>query len=191
MHLSENNIIELAILGVCYNQQLSSRKIITVIKNLIPEMWVPTGEVVMSSIERFIGTGYLKISDIDAVSTAPYMIQASNVGKLRLEKLLLSDPGEVQSPTVFALEIMQMCLLDLVNDTIAESVLARIRGRLQIRLSDFRQRSKKCLHAGQYTNLWFLLETRRLETSVYIIDQARGEINSNKVTQTRTSGTYL
>ena len=42
-------------------------------------MWVPTGEVVMSSIERFIGTGYLKISDIDAVSTAPYMIQASNV----------------------------------------------------------------------------------------------------------------
>jgi hypothetical protein len=184
MQFSENIIIELATLGVCHNQSLSSRKIISIIKNLIPELWSPTAEVVMSTIERCLDTDHLTIDDVTAIS--PAMMRTTSTGKQRLEDLLLSDPGEGLSPTIFALETMQICLLDLVSANIAESVLARIRERLQSKLSDFHHRSKQCLHVGQYTNLWFLLETRRLESSVHILDLAYGKINRNHILLTNT-----
>jgi hypothetical protein len=119
---------------------------------------------------------------------SPSLIRATNTRKQRIEDLLLSDPGEGLSPTVFALETMQMCLLDLVSANIAEIVLARIRERLQSRLSDFHHRSKQCLHVGQYTNLWFLLETHRLETSVHILDLAYDKINRDHIPLTNTQG---
>ncbi len=186
MQLPETNIIELATLGVCHNQPLPSRKIISIIKNLIPELWDPTAEVVMSTIERCIGTGHLTIEYVTAIS--PAMMRASSTGKQRLEDLLLSDPGIGLSPSVFALETMQMCLLDLVSANIAESVLSRIRERSQNRLSNFRHRSKQCLHVGQYTNLWFLLEMRRLETSVHILDLAYDKINRDHTPRSHKRG---
>ena len=186
MHLPETIIIELATLGVCHNQPLSSRNVITIVKEIIPELWNPTAEVVMSTIERCLNTGHLIIDDITSFS--PAMLRATSRGKQRLEALLLSDPGEGLSPTVIALETMQMCLLDLVSANIAESVLTRIRERLQNRLSDFRHRSKQCPHVGQYKNLCFLLEMHRLESSIHILDLAYDKINRDHITQTCSSG---
>ena len=188
MRLPETVIIDLAVLGVCHNQPLIMRKIITVTKNIMPEIWSPTSEVVMSAIERCLSTGYLVIDEATALSSP--MIKITKAGKQQLKNLILDAPGEVQSPSGVALETMQMCLLDLVNADIAESVLVRIRERLEIQLSGFRQRTKKCPHVGQYTNLWFLIETRRLESSVHLLDIAYGKINHNHLTRTKLSGTY-
>jgi hypothetical protein len=189
MRLPETVIVELAVLGVCHNQSLFLRKIITITKNIMPEIWNPTADVVMSAIERCIKTGHLTMDDPTAIPSP--MIKITKAGKQQLKNLLLNDTGYIKSTSGVALETMQMCLLDLVNSDIAESVLVRIRERLKNQLSDFRQRSKKCLHVGQYTNLWFLIETRRLETSVQLLDQAYGKINSNHLTWTPISGTYL
>ena len=174
-------IVELAVLGVCHNQPLLLRKIITITKNIMPEIWDPTAEVIMSSIERCISNGHLRINDSITISSP--MIKISKAGKQQLKKLLLNDSVNSKSPTGVALEVMQMCLLDLVNADVAESVLVRIRERLQNQLFDFRQRSKKCLHVGQYTNLWFSIEMRRLETSVHLLDLAYGRINHNHLTE--------
>lgn len=176
----ENLIIELAILGVCHNQPLPSHKIITITKNIMPELWYPTAEVVISAIERSITTGHLKM---DVTEKSLPMIKATKIGKQQLRNLLLSDSDDSTSPSGFALEIMQMCLLDLVSADVAASVLIRIRERFQNRLSGFRQRSQKCLHIGQYTNLWFLIETHRLVSSVHILDLAYGKINCEHLTQ--------
>ena len=186
MLLPEIVLVELAVLGVCHNQPLLLRKIVTVTKNIMPEIWNPTAEVIMSSIERCVSTGHLRINDAATISSP--MIKISKAGKQQLKTLLLKDPGNSKSQSGVASEIMLMCLLDLVNADVAESVLVRIRERLQNQLSDFRQRSKKCLHVGQYTNLWFSIETRRLETSVHLLDLAYGKINRNHLTRTYISG---
>jgi hypothetical protein len=188
MQFPENTIIELATLGVCINQPLSSHKVIAIIKNLMPELWSPTAEVVMSTIEQCMSSGHLEFDDVTSIS--PTMMRATCAGKRQLETLLLINPGEGSSQTTSALEIMQMCFLDLVNANIAENVLVRTRKRLKTRLSNFRKRSKQCLHVGQYTNLWFLLETRRLESSVHILDLAYDKINHDHITQTHKSGAF-
>ena len=188
MQFPKNNIIELATLGVCINQPLSSRKVIAIIKNLMPELWNPTAEVVMSTIEQCLSSGHLEIDDVTSIS--PAMMRATCTGKKQLETLLLINPGEGSSQTVSALEIMQMCFLDLVNDNIAKIVLVRIRKRLKTRLLDFHKRSEQCLHVGQYTNLWYLLETRRLESSVHTLDLAYDKINHDHITPTHKSGAF-
>ena len=174
MLFSANDIGEFSVLGICYNNPLHFEKIVIAAKNLMPELWSPTAEVVDTSVYRCVSAGYLTLNKNQAVSES---VQITALGKQRLHSLVLRDPGEELSSKLFAWEFLQFCFLDFIDCDTARTVLFRTRTRLQQRLSDFRQRSELCPHMGRFTNLWFSIETNRLETSLDTLNLICKEID--------------
>jgi hypothetical protein len=163
MFFSANDIGEFSVLGICYKHPLHFEKVITAAKNLMPELWSPTAEVVDTSVYRCVSAGYLTLNKNEAFSD---FVQITAQGKKRLHSLVLRDPGEELTSKLFAWEFLQFCFLDFIDCDTARTVLFRTRSRLQQRLSNFRQRSELCPHTGRFTNLWLSIETNRLETSL-------------------------
>ena len=163
MFLSANDIGEFSVLGICYKHPLHFDKIIAAAKNLMPELWSPTAEVVDTSVYRCVSAGCLTLNKNEALSD---FVQITALGKERLHSLVLRDPGEELTSKLLAWEFLQFCFLDFIDCDTARTVLFRTRSRLQQRLSNFRQRSKLCPHTGRFTNLWLSIETNRLETSL-------------------------
>lgn len=174
MLLSANDIGEFSILGICYSKPLQFNKIITVAKNLMPEFWSPTADVVHTFVYRCISAGYLKLNQTQAHSE---FVQITAFGKERLHNLVLKDPGDESSSKLYAWEFLQFCFLDFIDCDTAKNVLFGLRSRLQERLSNFRQRSELCPHTGRYTNLCLSIETSRLETSLNRINLICEEID--------------
>ena len=171
---SANDIGEFSVLGICYNNPLHFEKIIIAAKNLMPELWSPTAEVVDTSVYRCVSAGYLTLNKKQAISES---VQITALGKQRLNSLVLRDPGEALSSKLFAWEFLQFCFLDFIDCDTARTVLFRTRTRLQQRLSNFRQRSELCPHTGRFTNLWFSIETNRLESSLNTLNLICEEID--------------
>ena len=174
MLLSANDIGEFSILGICYSKPLHFDKIITVAKNLMPEFWSPTADVVDTCVYRCVNAGYLKLNKTNALSD---FVQITALGKKRLHNLVLRNPSDECSSKLYAWEFLQFCFLDFIDYDTAKTVLFNLRSRLQERLSNFRQRSELCPHTGRYTNLWLSIETSRLETSLNSINLICEEID--------------
>ena len=175
MKFSANDIGEFSVLGITYNQPLHFEKIISAAKNLMPELWSPTAEVVDTSVYRCVSAGYLILKkDNKSISN---FVQITELGKKRLHSLVLRDPGEGMSSKLLAWEFLQFCFLDFIDFDTARTVLLRTRSRLQQRLSNFRQRSELCPHTGRFTNLWLSIETDRLENSLKSLNLICKEID--------------
>ena len=174
MIFSANDIGEFSVLGICYNHPLHFEKIISAAKNLMPELWSPTAEVVDTSVYRCVSAGYLTLKKNQSLSD---FVQITELGKKRLHNLVLKDPGECSSSKLLAWEFLQFCFLDFIDCDTARTVLFRTRSRLQQRLSNFRQRSELCPHTGRFTNLWLSIETDRLETSLKSLNLICEEID--------------
>ena len=174
MLLSANDIGEFSVLGICYSHPLHFEKIITVAKNLMPELWSPTADVVDTSVYRCVSAGYLKLNKIQTFSQS---VQITALGKDRLHNLVLRDPGDESGSKLHAWEFLQFCFLDFIDCDTAKTVLFSLRSRLQERLSNFRQRSESCPHTGRYIKLWLSIETNRLETSLNTLNLICKEID--------------
>ncbi len=175
MIYTANDIGEFSVLGICYNNPLHFEQIVSAAKNLMPEQWSPTAEVVDASIDRCVDVGYLSLKENN--QSFSKFVQITEFGKKRLRSLVLKDPGEEISSRLPAWEFLQFCFLDFIDCDAARTVLFRARSRLQQRLSNFRQRSEKCPHTGRFTNLWLTIETDRLENSLKSLNLICQEID--------------
>ena len=108
MFLSANDIGEFSVLGICYKHPLHFEKIIVAAKNLMPELWSPTAEVVDTSVYRCVSAGYLTLNKNEALSD---FVQITAQGKERLHSLVLRDPGEELTSKLLAWEFLQFCFL--------------------------------------------------------------------------------
>ncbi len=167
MSASGTIISDLAVLGTVQRTSIRPDHIRSAIKGMFPDQWLPTAGVIDAAVERAVSAGHLSIRNPKSLETT---IGTTDAGRAQFRTLLLTDPGDVLSPAVRALEAMQFCFLDLADAGTARKVLSRIRRQMKRRLTALRQRTQQCPHAGRYANLWISMETRRLETSAQLIN---------------------
>ena len=159
-----NTLLELAVLGIVAQGPVPRDAIARTAKSLMPELWSPTLEVIEAAVGRGVRAGHL---------TRPahehQRIGLTSAGAVRLRGLLLRDPGGLDTPTTLAVEAMQFCCLDHVDQATARRVLDRLVDRLTRRLDDYERRLRRCPHDGRFTRLWMGIEQRRLRGMVRVL----------------------
>jgi len=161
-----STIADLAVLGISQTGPIAPQRLVVVAKTLVPDLWNPTAGVIDAAICRNLSASHLVIEDANFGGED---LELTIRGSEKLRGLLLHDPGHAASPATHATEAIQFCFLDAADPETAELVLVRMQTRLHQRLSELRQRCRRCPHNGRYVNLWMGMEQRRLEAAAQML----------------------
>jgi len=154
-----NVLPDLAVLGITASSPTPVNQVVKISKDLVPDLWNPTGEVIEQAIFRLLGDGLVVASDHQG---APDHLYVTAGGRDRLRRLLCFDPGYMTSPATLAVEAVQFRFLDVADSDTTDQVLNRLRGRIERRRDELKRRCKAQPAQGRFANLWMTMEQLRL-----------------------------
>ena len=170
--MTGSDLTDLVLLAVLIKGPCPAHRIPTVVRSLAPPPWTPTTEVIGEAVLRARSIGHIRGPQTEE-KDAPLSI--TRKGRARFKTLLLSDPEAVGSPIKPAFETIQICCLDLTDDSTANTVLERASSRIRENLQHFRDNAARCPHQGAYMRTWIAMETHRLKSMNRFLSQMARE----------------
>ena len=165
--MSKLIIADLVVLGICQKSPTSPEGLIQIAKSLIPDLWQPTGGVLLSAIQRNLTASYLDFIDTELLSN---VLKLTPAGSEQVRTLLLADPGNETTSTTLTADAIQFFFLDNADAETADQVLKRLRLKVGRRISEFKKRSNKYPSQGRFTGMWANMEKCRLEGMAQMLE---------------------
>lgn len=159
-------IADLAVLGCVRENPATLPFVIENARNLTPDLWSPTVDVIEAAVERGLTAGNLKLAGDQGRKEFLYITES---GVEYIQHLLMFDPKSLDSPLVQAIELVQLSYLDLANADTIDCVLGRLQVRAHQRILRFKARSQQKSRMGRFARLWMMLEQRRGESMADVI----------------------
>ena len=179
-----DDLIELGLLSVTARNNIQLPHLLASIKNIMPDYWTPTNDVLCAAIIRLIDLGYLK-TKTPHQSQKPLIITKS--GREHLSTLFLYLSGKtLVGRDRQLLETLQLYTIDLVVHEIASIALQKMVDRTLDLRKQLRVLAKSQKLNGNHPVIWFEVENRALENRFEILSKiaqtAQVPTEINKIT---------
>jgi hypothetical protein len=156
-----DNLIDLSVLSVTARNNLELPQVLESIKNIMPDYWTPTNDVLCAAILQLTDLGYLK-TKTQSPSMKILILTKSGWARLSTLSLYISENVLLERDRQL-LETLKLYTLDLVTNEIASIALQKMIDRTFDLRKQLSARAKSQKLNEHYACIWFEVENLTLE----------------------------
>ena len=156
-----DDLIEPGVLSVTARNNLEFPKVLESVKNIMPDYWNPTNDVLCAAILQLIDLGYLNTKTQNP-SLKILILTKSGWARLSTLSLYISENVLLERDRQL-LETLQLYTLDLVTNEIASIALQKMIDRTFDLRKQLSARAKSQKLNENYACIWFEVENLTLE----------------------------